>query len=85
MTCEVRVVEHTVNKGKQIATFQLRYWRAIHGELMTHRVFSRNASSSRAVPVSKMLAQVWNDPAGPIHWGKNQAGMQAKDQLQGFK
>ena len=49
---------------------------------MTHRLFSRNAMSSRAVPVSKMIEQVRNNPATPIHWGKNQAGMQAKEELQ---
>lgn len=49
-------------------------------ELMTHRTFSRNAMSSRAVPVSKMIEQVRNNPAKPIHWGKNQAGMQASEE-----
>ena len=48
---------------------------------MTHRVFSRNAASSRAIPVAKMLERVENDPAMPIHWGKNQAGMQAREEL----
>ncbi len=67
--------------GQRITTFQLRYWRGIHSELMTHRVFSRNASSSRAIPVRKMIDQVRNDPAMPIHWGKNQSGMQAKVEL----
>jgi Thymidylate synthase complementing protein len=42
---------------------------------------SRNASSSRAVPVKTVLAQVWDDPAGPLHWGANQAGMQAHAEL----
>jgi len=78
--CTVKViadsVAHSVN-GKRITTLQLRYWRAIHAEFMTHRVLSRNASSSRAIPVAKMLEQVRNDPAGPIHWGANQPGMQA--------
>lgn len=86
MTCDVTIVEDTISpSGKRITTYQLRYWRALHSELMTHRVFSRNASSSRAVPVSKTLAQVWKDPAGPIHWGKNQAGMQAYTQLEGWR
>lgn len=67
--------------GQRITTFQLRYWRGIHSELMTHRVFSRNASSSRAIPVRKMIEQVRNKPAMPIHWGKNQSGMQAKAEL----
>lgn len=71
--------------GVMLWTLQLRYWRAIHAELMTHRVFSRGAGSSRAIPVKKILAQVWNDPAGPIHWGVNQSGMQARAELVGWR
>lgn len=67
--------------GSRITTIQATYWRGIHAELMTHRAFSRNASSSRAIPVSTMLKQVWSNPAGPLHWGKNQAGMQAKSEI----
>lgn len=69
--------------GKRITTFELEYPRWIHGEILTHRLFSRNAMSSRAVPIEKMIEQVWNDPATPTHWGKNQAGMQAKEELEG--
>lgn len=43
--------------GQRIDTFQLRYWRAIHGEVMTHRKFSRNASSSRAIPYSALTVR----------------------------
>lgn len=86
MACDVKVVAHSVSEGGyEIFTLQLRYWRAIHAEFMTHRVFSRNASSSRAIPVRKVLSQVWNDPAGPIHWGSNQPGMQAGGQLHGWR
>lgn len=77
-----RIVADSVNKnGNRITTFELEYHRFIHSELMTHRLFSRNAMSSRAVPVSKMIEQVRNNPATPIHWGKNQAGMQAAEVL----
>lgn len=69
--------------GKRITTFELEYPRFIHSELMTHRMFSRNAASSRAIPVAKMIEQVQNNPATPVHWGKNQAGMQAKEELTG--
>jgi thymidylate synthase ThyX len=68
-------------QGKRITSFELSYPRFIHSELMTHRVFSRNAMSSRAVPIEKMIEQVMNSPAKPIHWGKNQPGMQAKEEL----
>lgn len=78
-----QVIEYSLppnEHAKPLLTMQLRYPRFIHSEFMTHRVFSRNASSSRAIPVARILDQVVNDPAMPIHWGKNQAGMQADEQ-----
>lgn len=60
-----------------LSTLLLRYPRFIHAEVMTHRVFSRNAGSSRAIPVAKMINDIQADPAMPIFWGKNQKGMQA--------
>lgn len=66
--------------GSEILTYELEYHRYIHGEFMTHRLFSRNAASSRAIPVAKMIELVEKSPAVPIHWGKNQAGMQAKEE-----
>ena len=47
---------------------------------MTHRLFSRNAASSRAIPIDKMMEQVSSDPAMPAQWGLNQAGMQAGEE-----
>lgn len=74
---------HPSKAGCPLITLQLRYPRFIHAEFMTHRVFSRNASSSRAIPVAKMLEQVRDNPAMPVHWGKNQPGMQAHAELEG--
>lgn len=80
-----RIVADSINKnGNRITTFELEYHRFIHSEIMTHRLFSRNAMSSRAVPINKMIEQVRNNPATPIHWGKNQAGMQAKAECDSF-
>lgn len=78
-----RVIEHSVNHdtGKPLVTFLLSYPRFIHGEFMTHRVFSRNASSSRAIPVNKMIATIQEDPAFFVHVGKNQPGMQAREEV----
>lgn len=67
--------------GKEIITWELEYQRFIHAEFMTHRLFSRNAASSRAIPVAAVIEQVRNNPAMPIHWGQNQPGMQAKEEL----
>ena len=69
----------------RICTLQLKYPRFIHAEFMTHRVFSRSASSSRAIPISKIISQVWNDPAMPVYWGANVSGMQANEELTGWK
>ncbi len=63
-----------------IYTMHLHYPRIIHGEIMTHRVFSRNARSSRAVPVYTMLREIREIPFVPWHWGKNQKGMQASEE-----
>jgi hypothetical protein len=71
--------------GKRITTFELTYPRFIHAELMTHRVLSRNSASSRAIPVKKMLKNIKASMAAPIHWGANQSGMQAKEELGGFR
>jgi thymidylate synthase ThyX len=54
-------------------------------QLMTHRQFSRNSSSSRAIPVKKMIGLVEERPAEPLHWGKNQKGMQSYEELTGWK
>lgn len=75
-----KVIAHSSANGVPICTMELRYPRFIHAEFMTHRMFSRNASSSRAIPVERMLEQVESDPAMPIHWGKNQPGMQAQEE-----
>ncbi len=68
--------------GKRITTFELEYPRFIHAELMTHRVFSRNAASSRAIPVEKAIGLVLENTARPTHWGKNQPGMSAKEECE---
>lgn len=78
------IADSIAQNGKRITTFELEYPRFIHSEFMTHRMLSRNAASSRAIPLKNMIKMVWNNPAHPVHWGKNQAGMQAKEELSGF-
>lgn len=64
--------------GVRLTTLECVYPRIIHAEMMTHRVFSRNAASSRAIPVQKMIAAVQNNPYIPTVWGLNQKGMQSE-------
>jgi len=75
------VADSISEAGQRITTYELEYPRFIHSEFMTHRQFSRNAASSRAIPIAKVIEQVENNPAMPIHWGKNQSGMQAKEEV----
>jgi hypothetical protein len=42
---------------------------------------SRNAGSSRAIPIEKLIQDVLDDTAVPLYWGKNIAGMQAHEEL----
>lgn len=65
----------------KICTFELVYPYIVHAELMTHRVLSRNAASFRAVPTDVFIGEVMKTPYMPIHWGKNQKGMQAHEEL----
>jgi hypothetical protein len=67
--------------GIRITTIHLRYPRIVHSEFMTHRVFSRNARSSRAVPTKVLLEEVARDPVIPAEWGKNRRGMQATEEV----
>jgi hypothetical protein len=66
--------------GDRLDTLLLRYPRVIHSEFMTHRMFSRNAASSRAIPVDKLIKDVLDDPFVPLVWGANQKGMQAGEE-----
>jgi hypothetical protein len=82
MTVQAKIIADSINANNvRITTFELIYPRIIHSELMTHRMFSRNAASSRAIPVSTMIDLIEQNPAMPSHWGKNQPGMQAKEEL----
>lgn len=84
MTITARIVADSISpQGIRLTTMQLRYPRMIHSEFMTHRVFSRNASSSRAIPVERLIQDVLDDPAMPVYWGSNKPGMQAGAELTG--
>jgi thymidylate synthase ThyX len=67
--------------GQRLTTFVLRFPRFVLSEFNTHRMFSRNASSSRAIPTTKLMQQLRDDPVLPVEWGRNQSGMQAHDVL----
>jgi thymidylate synthase ThyX len=82
MPYEVKIILDSVSPdGARLTTLTAKYPRFIHAEMLTHRVFSRNTSSSRAIPMAKLRQQVIDDPVIPIHWGRNQPGMQASEEI----
>jgi len=70
--------------GHRLTTFECVFPRIVLAEVNTHRDKSRNSASSRAIPIEKMIARVLEDPYVPTHWGKNQKGMQASEDVDGF-
>lgn len=81
-----KVISDSINPdGDRLITYEATFNRWILAELNTHRMLSRNSASSRAIPVKRILHQVWSDPAYPIAWGANQAGMQAHSELSGWR
>lgn len=63
--------------GTRLTTMRVTMPRFILAEFNTHRKFSRNAGSSRAIPIARRIKQVRENPFVPTVWGKNQKGMQA--------
>ena len=79
---EAKIICDSISpNGDRCTTMEVKLHRFVLAELNTHRVFSRNSASSRAIPVMKILERVNHDPAMPVWWGKNQAGMSAKEEL----
>ena len=70
------IVEDSIFENSQITTFQVKLPTIILAELNTHRVFSRNASSLRAIPVKEIIRQVQEEPFIPSVWTSNKPGMQ---------
>lgn len=78
------IADSISEQGVRITTLEVEYPRFIHGELMTHRALSKNSSSSRAIPIQKMLDQIEDNMAMPVYWGKNKSGMQAVEEISKF-
>lgn len=82
MSYACRIVCDSIsNAGCRLITFEVTFPRMVLAEFNTHRMFSRNSASSRAIPVEKQIARLLEDPFIPIYWGKNQKGMQADLEL----
>lgn len=82
MTHAAKILADSISpNGVRLTTFEITFPRIVLAEFNTHRVFSRNSASSRAIPVKKMLKRVKENPYVPSSWGKNQRGMQAEQDV----
>ena len=80
---DVKVIKDSINlDSDRLTTLACTYPRYIHSELMTHRMFSRNASSSRAIPIDKMIEEAETNMVDPMFM-YNQRGMAASKSLVG--
>ena len=79
-SAEILLDSISLNQDR-LTTVQVTLPRIVLAELNTHRVFSRNSASSRAIPVEKQLSKILEDPFIPIKWGKNIPGMQEGEDL----
>ena len=68
-------------QGDRITTMVLNFPRIVLAEFNTHRRFSRNSGSSRAIPFKKMLELVQENPFIPIAWQKDHKGMQGTEYI----
>lgn len=68
--------------GIRLRTFEVEFPRLILAEWNTHKMHSKNAASTRAIPLSKQLELISTNPVLPLFYGKNQAGMVANEELE---
>ena len=80
---EVVADTRSPKNGVRLTTVAATYPRYIHAQMLTHRMFSRNAQSSRAIPTRVLMDRVQSNPVEPLRWGSNQPGMVAGDELTG--
>ena len=82
MSIAAKVIAHSRGPNTaEISTLQVRMPRFILAQFNTHRAISKNARSSRAVPVEKLILEAETNPVIPLSWGRNRRGMQATEEL----
>lgn len=83
---KAEIVAHSKNQqGDELISVLATFPRIILAEVNTHRMLSKNTSSSRAIPFNKMVEAVQNNPFIPIAWQKEHKGMQGTEYFTGRK
>ena len=83
MTSAKIIADSLSPDGVRLTTMEVTFHRFVLAELNTHRAFSRNSASSRAIPVGKQLSKVKHNRAFPIEWPREQPGMSGGSELEG--
>ena len=82
MKNKVYIVGHSLSpQSAETITVLATFPRIILSEINTHRMLSKNTSSSRAIPFLKMVEAIQNNPFVPIAWQKYHPGMQGSEYL----
>lgn len=75
------LMDSVAKDGARLTTFELKLPKYLLAQLNTHRAFSKNTASSRAIPTKKLVKMALEDPVVPISFGKNRPGMQAEGEV----
>lgn len=78
-----RVVAKSISaySGQEIVTWEYDAPKSILSEINTHSILVKNAQSSRAVPIKRVIEQIRTNPVTPVHWGSNKPGMVAGEEI----
>lgn len=82
--CEI-LADSLNPQGDRLITMKITYPRIVHSELMAHREFSRNAASSRAIPIKRMIESIRNNMFTPLAIQKAHKGMQGSEYFEGME
>lgn len=81
-TPNAKVIADSISPtGQRLITLEVEMHRFVLAEFNTHRAFSRNSASSRAIPYPKMRAKALENTAYPVSWPAEQKGMQGGAEL----
>lgn len=77
-----KVILDSINaQGDRLTTMEVTFHRFVLAEFNTHRVFSRNSASSRAIPVKAQLERIKSQGLFPEAFPAERAGMQGGEEL----
>ncbi|NJO63410.1 MAG: hypothetical protein HC836_35915 [Richelia sp. RM2_1_2] len=86
MSFKAEIIADSITEhGNRLTSYVVTFPRIVLAEFNTHRMFSRNSASSRAIPFKKMVKSVRNNPFIPLGFQKDHSGMQGTEYITGFK